>query len=232
VRPLRRRAARMARPARVRMRSRNPCVFARRRLFGWNVRLLTRDSTLVYGAVSRGPARAIRTADQIQRHQPPSDAYAVAQACDRGRRQAPNGTVAAPGGSNERARPGDRADPPNHLHGCARGGTTETLPCHPRLHSPTPRRPAGKALGPHWSSRGPGQQAMVLSCWLFGAERHAAHHAQLTTPGIFQGGHSHASEVTTVTGGWRQSVTANSTVVHSMWTTVWTDGSTGREVGR
>ncbi len=41
VRPLRRRAARTARPALVRMRSRNPCVFARRRLFGWNVRLLT-----------------------------------------------------------------------------------------------------------------------------------------------------------------------------------------------
>jgi hypothetical protein len=40
-RPLRLRAARMARPARVRMRSRNPCVLARRRLFGWNVRLLT-----------------------------------------------------------------------------------------------------------------------------------------------------------------------------------------------
>jgi len=40
-RPLRRRAASTARPARVRMRSRNPCVFARRRLFGWNVRLLT-----------------------------------------------------------------------------------------------------------------------------------------------------------------------------------------------
>ena len=41
ARPLRRRAARTARPARVRMRSRNPCVLARRRLFGWNVRLLT-----------------------------------------------------------------------------------------------------------------------------------------------------------------------------------------------
>jgi hypothetical protein len=41
ARPLRRRAARIARPARVRMRSRNPCVFARWRLFGWNVRLLT-----------------------------------------------------------------------------------------------------------------------------------------------------------------------------------------------
>lgn len=40
-RPLRLRAERMARPARVRMRSRKPCVFARRRLFGWNVRLLT-----------------------------------------------------------------------------------------------------------------------------------------------------------------------------------------------
>jgi hypothetical protein len=35
------RAARTARPARVRMRSRKPCVLARRRLFGWNVRLLT-----------------------------------------------------------------------------------------------------------------------------------------------------------------------------------------------
>jgi hypothetical protein len=32
----------MARPARVRMRNRKPWVFARRRLFGWNVRLLTR----------------------------------------------------------------------------------------------------------------------------------------------------------------------------------------------
>jgi hypothetical protein len=41
ARPFRRRADRMARPARVRMRSRKPCVFARRRLFGWNVRLLT-----------------------------------------------------------------------------------------------------------------------------------------------------------------------------------------------
>ncbi len=41
LRPLRRRPARMARPARVRMRSRKPWVLLRRRLFGWNVRLLT-----------------------------------------------------------------------------------------------------------------------------------------------------------------------------------------------
>jgi hypothetical protein len=36
-----RRAARMARPARVRIRNRKPWVFARRRLLGWKVRLLT-----------------------------------------------------------------------------------------------------------------------------------------------------------------------------------------------
>ena len=41
---MRRRAATMARPARVRMRRRKPCVLARRRLFGWKVRLLTRFS--------------------------------------------------------------------------------------------------------------------------------------------------------------------------------------------
>ena len=35
ARPLRRRAARMARPARVDMRRRKPCVFERRRLLGW-----------------------------------------------------------------------------------------------------------------------------------------------------------------------------------------------------
>jgi hypothetical protein len=57
ARPLRRRAARIARPARVRMRSRNPCVFARWRLFGWNVRLLT--GTPVHRALStRAPHRA------------------------------------------------------------------------------------------------------------------------------------------------------------------------------
>jgi hypothetical protein len=40
VRPLRRRAPRMARPARVRMRRRKPCTLERRRLFGWKVLLL------------------------------------------------------------------------------------------------------------------------------------------------------------------------------------------------
>src|SRR3954464_8408463 len=43
ARPLRRRPARMARPAAGRRRRRTPWVFARRRLFGWNVRLLTEE---------------------------------------------------------------------------------------------------------------------------------------------------------------------------------------------
>lgn len=44
LRPLRRRAARIARPARVRIRSRKPWVLCRRRLCGWKVRLLTSRS--------------------------------------------------------------------------------------------------------------------------------------------------------------------------------------------
>jgi hypothetical protein len=44
MRPLRRRAPKMARPARVRMRRRKPCTLARRRLLGWNVRLLISQS--------------------------------------------------------------------------------------------------------------------------------------------------------------------------------------------
>lgn len=53
-RPLRRRAARIARPARVRMRSRKPCTRARLRLFGWKVRLLTVISPVVLPATASG----------------------------------------------------------------------------------------------------------------------------------------------------------------------------------
>jgi hypothetical protein len=65
ARPLRRRAARTARPALVRMRSRNPCVFARRRLFGWNVRLLTGAPDTVHGSENAGAGRPAR-ADSAQ----------------------------------------------------------------------------------------------------------------------------------------------------------------------
>lgn len=54
-RPLRRRPARMARPARVDMRSRKPWTRARRRLFGWKVRLLTMLS--VRRSIRAGGAR-------------------------------------------------------------------------------------------------------------------------------------------------------------------------------
>ena len=40
-RPLARLLARIARPARVRMRARKPCLRARRRLLGWNVRFMS-----------------------------------------------------------------------------------------------------------------------------------------------------------------------------------------------
>ena len=43
ARPLRRRPAMIARPARVLIRARKPCVLARRRVLGWKVRLLTVD---------------------------------------------------------------------------------------------------------------------------------------------------------------------------------------------
>src|SRR4051812_15969438 len=46
----------IARPARVRIRSRKPWVLDRRRLFGWNVRLLTRYSYCTTSAVACPPA--------------------------------------------------------------------------------------------------------------------------------------------------------------------------------
>src|SRR3954463_7933696 len=46
----------IARPARVRIRSRKPWVLDRRRLFGWNVRLLTRYSYDTTSAVAPPPA--------------------------------------------------------------------------------------------------------------------------------------------------------------------------------
>ena len=58
ARPLRRRSARIARPARVRMRRRKPCFLARRRLFGWKVRLLTMCSSRISVWAGRRPPLA------------------------------------------------------------------------------------------------------------------------------------------------------------------------------
>jgi len=51
----------MARPARVRMRSRKPWVLARRRLFGWKVRLVTRVSNYI-GWASHVPRDQVQAA--------------------------------------------------------------------------------------------------------------------------------------------------------------------------
>ena len=67
-RPLRRRAARTARPARVRIRSRKPWTLARRRLFGWNVRLLT-GTPGRWGKLSSKQGQACRAC--AQRHRRP-----------------------------------------------------------------------------------------------------------------------------------------------------------------
>lgn len=64
---MRRRAERIARPARVRMRRRKPWVFARRRLFGWNVRLVTSHS-IDDEAVGSGASDQVRTAETDDRN--------------------------------------------------------------------------------------------------------------------------------------------------------------------
>ena len=53
----------MARPARVRIRSRKPWTFARRRLFGWNVRLLTGapGAVLIYQGIEGSRRRVPRS---------------------------------------------------------------------------------------------------------------------------------------------------------------------------
>ena len=94
-RPLRRRAARMARPARVRMRRRKPWVLARRRLFGWKVRLLTLISVT-------GRTRVVR---RCWRGRPASAAIGSprsrSRACENGRQGLAYGTRAPPRGSNQ-----------------------------------------------------------------------------------------------------------------------------------
>jgi hypothetical protein len=68
LRPLRRRAARIARPARVCIRTRKPCVLARRRLFGWNVRLLTRELQNRRAHMVRGDTSHHRTFTRVRGH--------------------------------------------------------------------------------------------------------------------------------------------------------------------
>ena len=112
-RPLRRRDATIARPARVRMRSRKPCLRLRRRLFGWYVRLLT--AMLPYGN------RSVRRSGMTRgRPQGPVGSTATAHPrCDR-----------HSGGS--RACDRSRSDPTSQRYGRTTAGS----------NSPTPHGPA------------------------------------------------------------------------------------------
>jgi hypothetical protein len=57
LRPLRRRAESTARPDRVRIRTRNPCVRLRRRLLGWYVRFIKRGHARGASRISQGKGR-------------------------------------------------------------------------------------------------------------------------------------------------------------------------------
>lgn len=68
MRPLRRRADKMARPARVRMRRRKPWTFARRRLFGWKVRLLIMLSDHITVHTGQNRKKTVATRPTRQRY--------------------------------------------------------------------------------------------------------------------------------------------------------------------
>ena len=108
ARPLRRRAARIARPARVRIRRRKPWVLARRRLFGWKVRLLTRVSK-----TSGGPRMCRATRFRLPRSNCSQDTHRVRAAsgrASRGHREGCNTVLPAVLAGQMRAT--RRIDPP------------------------------------------------------------------------------------------------------------------------
>jgi hypothetical protein len=95
VRPLSRLALMIARPARVRMRARKPCLRARRRVLGWNVRFT--DSR---------PSRTFTTNGQAPR---PVDQQHAAQAS--GRRRSLNAPRLEPRRIVQQPMPGARLLP-------------------------------------------------------------------------------------------------------------------------
>ena len=115
-RPLRRRAARMARPARVRIRRRKPWVLARRRLLGWKVRLLTTTPVRQRGRMYR--VRGRTPSASASRGRTPPDARAGPSTGDGcvGMRQWPvdrpdHGTARTLSGSNRLGRARHLAEP-------------------------------------------------------------------------------------------------------------------------
>ena len=148
ARPLRRRAARIARPARVRIRRRKPWVLARRRLFGWKVRLLTRVSKYIEW-VSHVPR------DQVQAAEIELLPGHASRACGvRARQQGPSRrlqyrTSRRPGGSN--ARDVAASIVPQGADRITRSSPPRALP----RALPSGSSPGGAACGPRCGGRSP-----------------------------------------------------------------------------
>ena len=138
ARPLLRRLARIDRPARVRMRKRNPCFLCRRRLFGWYVRFMTSPSR--NAGRTNSPHRQPPFVTVGSRQGPPRQAYVTGPRPRHG-----------PGAytSRRHAAPGRHADPAKKI-------TDElwTIGCNPGADSisviarrtPLPRRETPDSL--------------------------------------------------------------------------------------
>ena len=134
-RPLRRRAARMLRPARVRIRRRKPWVLARRRLFGWKVRLLTMFSHLQWWA---GWARVVGEPVAFGCHRKPMTFAGKQRPRGRGSRACENSRTTGPLTVRESGHGGQTS-------GCGTPGWGK----HPRISRSTARHPARHAPGDH-----------------------------------------------------------------------------------
>ena len=148
VRPLLRRWAMIDRPARVRIRWRKPWVFARRRVLGWNVRLLTLGSPYLLrsrgAAVPSAPPVVLGLAGGVGRHRKPTPSGVM------GMRKRPTGrrlryARATAQGKRATIR-GGRTDHYGTTT-CARRGDTPTRPriVARKVHRPVRNRLPGTA---------------------------------------------------------------------------------------
>src|SRR6478609_8575479 len=102
----------MARPARVRMRSRKPCVLARRRLFGWKVRLLTVVSPRHVGRAGDAEAGSLTGAERlVGPHPQPADPLATARFAGPNPRGDDPDSAQQPGEARARSQGTDRYRP-------------------------------------------------------------------------------------------------------------------------
>jgi hypothetical protein len=201
VRPLERRAARMARPARVRIRRRKPWVLARRRLFGWNVRLLTRGLLDLRSGSAGG--RLVGRGRGADRPVPGGNAAAVVDATD-------NGTV---GGRRWSNRP--RLTPSGPVTG--RNRSSEHGAGFPTA---TPRRWPGKKRA------GCGQPVAGRPAGLLASRRSSAPSPVVRTGRRRAPSPTGGRGLPSATMAPNRDI-SGATDVHRLWTSMWTRTWTG-----